>query len=292
MSVIPNFLSTFRNALRMMAARDYNVDAYTTTQNFEEFSPADFRTQYFNNSNLQALCERDQVKMLIAQRRKVYSATDRAMLTTYLSRPRVDGSGHDMTILYFSSISETDSANINDVLEFVAVMEHFKEYVTSGIMITQHPLAPRAKSRFAEVAQIHNIQHFTDKELEFDPTAHVYNALSYHIMTMEERRALFVQDDAQSKSGPPGIIPTASISGESKGVSRAGPHIKESQLPRVLTDETVIKYIGARAGDVVRIINETFVPENLADQEIIYRKVRVPNEKPTSRSKAKATKPK
>ena len=274
----------------MMAARDYDVSMYTQDgNNLEDFTYEDFKEKFFNDEILKRKIENEEIiTYFLRTLRAKLSSSDRSMLSTYFIKKMPDENSYTFTLVYFSPFNVKTQVPSSDVNEFYSVFNYFNnlEYFRAlygnpdlnieftGIMITQNKLASAAHATFKSYKEFYKLQHFTESEIEIDPTVHVYGAVSYEIMSLENRRLLFTQDSSQQNQEP------------------NLPRIKESQLLRVLSNEAVVKYIGALPGDVVKIVNETFVPGNMVESEILYRKVKNATEKQKSKKTTARNKPK
>lgn len=132
------------------------------------------------------------------------------------------------------------------------ITSKYPGYKFSVVFVTSKPLVPRAAGDLNSIQYSTGISHFTDEEIGFDPTAHVYNA-----------RSRVLKGDVLEKFKANGI--------------------NYNHLPRIYTNEPVAKYLGANPGDIMEFQVESSVPGVLLSTEIFHRHVRKPLEKKKKR---------
>ena len=182
------------------------------------------------------------------------------IVTTYVSKPQktlrvlmsdvfvrvVDGQT-ERCFVYFAPQTDT-TLKTGDLTEFLSIYNKTIYQLNFGVIISAHPMF--SSEVFDSVNPGFRLTHFTDEEISFDPTAHIYTS-PMRILSRSEKAAFLTN---------PGIKTLSS-------------------MPRVFVNEPTIKYIGAVPDDVIEYEVESFIPETLLSSELFYRCVRRPTER-------------
>ncbi len=120
---------------------------------------------------------------------------------------------------------------------------HNSGLTVDGVMISPTNLSAKAREQFEQPSHGFRVTHFTDAEILFDPTSHVYNG-DTRLLSREEADK-FLSDNK----------------------------LKGKRMQGIHTNQPVAKYLGARPDDIIEIFNETFIPGTLVDSEFTHRMV-------------------
>jgi DNA-directed RNA polymerase I, II, and III subunit RPABC1 len=109
--------------------------------------------------------------------------------------------------------------------------------VTNAIMVLRVDITPFAKQAVQEMSDSFRIEHFKESELLVDVTQHQL-VPEHQVLTPNEKSELLKRY-----------------------------RLKDSQLPRIQTNDPVARYLGMKRGQVVKIIR----PSETAGRYVTYR---------------------
>lgn len=258
-----------RNMIKMVLTRGYKFkefDEYYNNLSNPEITD-DYITEIFgnvHNSGNKELVRSNYLKQYILNQHTIGKESNlRMLLSDYFTKLEPDGT-QSMCIVFFSNMDVEGKkllkASFEQMLSTFNFISQLPDVVPlkSGIFITHSPMADTALASFNSVATFSNITYFTDQDLMFNPTEHVYNA------------------------------PSRILEGEALENFKKN-NINPLLLSRTYTNEPIAKYLGARAGDIIEYQVESIIPGVLVNVEITHKYVRRPLEK---KKKAKTQKPK
>jgi DNA-directed RNA polymerase subunit H (RpoH/RPB5) len=241
----------FRRTVRMVSKRGYDVSAYADLP--------DANGEYFYNKFVdpqglsQSKANNPVLKFLEAE--KSQDLTPREYLSQIFVK--ADPSAADKIkycVVIYSPIPTTRDVPTAEVGVFLRIMNTFiednKSHSFEGIYITPTAVSSDASKSFNVNVDFMDIQHFLDSEVLFDPTEHNY-CPRHDILTEAEKKELI----------------------------ESNKNIKLMYTFRIYTNEPVAKYLGAKDGDVIRIMAVTLIPECLVEEDLLHRLVRRPIEK-------------
>jgi DNA-directed RNA polymerase subunit H (RpoH/RPB5) len=173
------------------------------------------------------------------------------LMSDYFHKQMPDGST-EICMMFFANTTNKPVGKItkDDLDEMVNTFTAFKT-ITSAVFVTHSPLASNIVSEYNSIAFQSSrtlFTHFTNAEIYFDPTEHVYNSKS---------RVLEGEPLARFKEN----------------------RINVMHLPRIYLNEPIAKYYGAKPGDIMEFQVESIIPDVLVEVEIFHRLVRKPVEK-------------
>ena len=142
--------------------------------------------------------------------------------------------GENIVRLYFEYL-EGLKLIANDIGSFFSKMKDAK--ADSGIIVISGILSSQAKQKLADINIELQVECFNISELMVNITEHAY-VPKHILLTEEEKKELMKRY-----------------------------RIKESQLPKILHNEPVAKYLGLKRGDVVKIIRDS----ETAGKYVTYR---------------------
>ena len=142
--------------------------------------------------------------------------------------------GENIVRLYFEYL-EGLKLIANDIGSFFSKMKDAK--ADSGIIVISGILSSQAKQKLADINIELQVECFNISELMVNITEHAY-VPKHILLTEEEKKELMKRY-----------------------------RIKESQLPKILHNEPVAKYLGLKRGDVVKIIRSS----ETAGKYVTYR---------------------
>ena len=142
--------------------------------------------------------------------------------------------GENIVRLYFEYL-EGLKLIANDIGSFFSKMKDAK--ADSGIIIISGILSSQAKQKLADINIELQVECFNISELMVNITEHAY-VPKHILLTEEEKKELMKRY-----------------------------RIKESQLPKILHNDPVAKYLGLKRGDVVKIIRDS----ETAGRYVTYR---------------------
>ena len=142
--------------------------------------------------------------------------------------------GENIVRLYFEYL-EGLKLIANDIGSFFSKMKDAK--ADSGIIIISGILSSQAKQKLADINIELQVECFNISELMVNITEHAY-VPKHILLTEEEKKELMKRY-----------------------------RIKESQLPKILHNDPVAKYLGLKRGDVVKIIRSS----ETAGKYVTYR---------------------
>ena len=142
--------------------------------------------------------------------------------------------GENIVRLYFEYL-EGLKLIANDIGSFFSKMKDAK--ADSGIIVISGILSSQAKQKLADINIELQVECFNISELMVNITEHAY-VPKHILLTEEEKKELMKRY-----------------------------RIKESQLPKILHNDPVAKYLGLKRGDVVKIIRSS----ETAGKYVTYR---------------------
>lgn len=175
------------------------------------------------------------------------SKTLRLLMSDVFTR-EVDGQVQRCFVFFSPQIDET--LKVSHMAEFLNLYQKREYALHSAVIVSVYPMFAVAAESFNSLNPSFRLSHFTDEEISFDPTAHIYSSPMRILDRAEKER--FLQN--------PGIKSLSS-------------------LPRVFANEPAVKYIGAVPDDVIEYEVESFIPETLLSSELFHRCVRRPTER-------------
>lgn len=252
-----HLLTVLRATIRMMGIRGYNVDQY---EFLERIDAKSFDTvyghppqAYINSPLLRAIITDDKFSM-------------RTMMSTIL----FNDEGHSC-LIFFAPLEgkEGKKASIDSPRYFLTLMDKIvlnpeevqanvmavKKKCTTGIIITHTVLTPKGNSTIKEFHEKMKIQHYTDEDVQLDPSIHIYTPYA-EVLTQLAKTNFFSTNQ---------IDPT--------------------KMPRDMSDEALAKFLGAMPNDVIEYERVSFLPNVLVDEEIFFRMVKRPIEKKKAEKK-------
>jgi DNA-directed RNA polymerase subunit H (RpoH/RPB5) len=232
--------------IQMMDRRGYNVDAEKAVLNY---TPAFFE-QVFGEwfiKNPDAL----RAKLIESKHTSI-----RSMMSTIYTHSTIEG--ERALIMFLETGSSIHSISNKETGFFAELMLLFN--CNTGILISSLPLSSNADASLTEIRSPDTggkapqrgeyfIQKFHDSELEIDPT-HFCLGEEYSIMTPAEVQALFNETKT-----------------------------KFAQYPKQDMNRPVVKYLGGREGQLVKISRSAIIPGTLLKHSIFYRYIHNPPKK-------------
>lgn len=223
MSSPEKLLQVLRATLRMMGGRGYNVEGYAPLETINVAGFINFFGQrqntYVNDPLRKAIIDEKYFSM-------------RSMMSCILYR------GTESCLLLF--MNSPKSVPIDMVEFFVKIF--IASQVTRGILITPNELTGPSTNYYTKMKRYNLIQHFTDIDIEIDPTVHIYNS-DVRILSVQEKKEVLGDLDPR-------------------------------RIPQTFEDEPLVKYIGAVNDDLVEYNRETFLPTMLVEEDLFYRYTR------------------
>jgi DNA-directed RNA polymerase subunit H (RpoH/RPB5) len=234
-------LSLLKAMLKMVGIRGYDINNYRKVDTLKVSEVEQYLTNEKNNNILQYI-------------KNVYEP-GKIQLRIHLSRLFNYPNSNKKLFVYFTN--RFPNVHTRDINEFHNLYRIIKEKLNitnlDAIMIGGSHLTGKEKDRFNEFVELHqnNIQYFTDEEIYFNPTEHIYSS-DARLLSLEERTKLLENN-----------------------------RFKVSQMPATFTNDPLTKYLGANPNDIIEYIRDTFAyakqsnaPEMLVEKEIFYRIVK------------------
>jgi DNA-directed RNA polymerase subunit H (RpoH/RPB5) len=239
----PPLATLLRNSVRMMISRGYTSWQSTTEYDFlnKKVSKAEFDSLYNPNSDF---IRRRFYNPWFAE---VVKKTDQRNLLSDIFY-KDDESGRQIAVLKFATQGEN---GVDEGVAFLKIMQMFNDQyrIGSGVLVTSDKLTPAADKQFQSNRLAMNITHFTDSELRINPLIHEF-VPPCRILSVSEKKK-FIDSN----------------------------NLRPLQLPRNHTNDTVVKYLGGRADDIIEYVVESLIPDLLVGSEVFHRYIRDPPEK-------------
>lgn len=176
--------------------------------------------------------------------------------------------GRRIYVSYLSS-RDTDSIGIEAVRKLIESISKLKEPVHELALITRQPLGAAAidylngvqRSRDGSLSQIalpiasHEIQHFNEVDLAYNPTRH-YLVPRHELLSEQEEKELLASNRININNLP--ILVYSDITTLKKGRRKGDP---------------IVSYYRFRPNQIVRIRRSNFITETLTDEFVSYRRV-------------------
>lgn len=151
-----------------------------------------------------------------------------------------NGDGQRILVYYADVTPTTTQLGVHEIGDAIAYMDKYNLH--DAVIITAKQLSPPAVKRIDGLVA-YNIQIFLEEEMAYDPTEHFL--VPKHIpLTMEEQRS---------------FLETNKISID--------------QMPIIMTNDIIIKYLGLRGGRIVRIERENMF-ETMILKSVTYKAVK------------------
>ncbi len=144
-------------------------------------------------------------------------------------------------LVYYADVPKTSTQlGVNEVGDAIVDMDKFKLH--DAVIITSKQLSPHAVKHVNGLVA-YNIQIFLEEEMAYDPTEHFL--VPKHIpLTLTEQREFLEKNN-----------------------------LSIDQMPILMTDDPIIKYLGLRGGRIVRIERENMF-ETMIIKSVSYKVVK------------------
>lgn len=252
-----DLLKVLRNTMRMIRRRGFHGADERERQWINLLSRPDLPGTYIETRYSPHIADpniehRARVEPIVRHIAGLYLAgksnkTLRLLMSDVFTR-EVDGQVQRCFVFFSPQIDETLKASHMAV--FLDLFQKREYELHSAVIVSVHPMFGATAESFNSLNPTFRMSHFTDEEISFDPTAHIYSSPMRILDRAEKER--FLQN--------PGIKSLSS-------------------LPRVFANEPAVKYIGAVPDDVIEYEVESFIPETLLSSELFHRCVRRPTER-------------
>ncbi|AHH01598.1 RNA polymerase II RPB5 subunit [Pithovirus sibericum] len=197
------------------------------------------KTRGYDVSHIEGLMNYDleMFTQLYSEEAKKVGTLFRALTSVY----RKESTGEQIYIFYPQPSSGQTGKSV--IAELIAFLQSQPE-IQNAIIISQKALSTDAKSEITNYP-IYFIQHFLYSELTWNKTAH----------SLADPHYLFTDEEADQ-------------------FLRENPQIGRNQMPNILETDPQAKYLGARDGQIVRIIRDTTFYSAQVSRSISYRLVK------------------
>lgn len=242
MSTPIHLLAVLRGTIRMMGIRGYDVNRY---EFLERINPRDLESTY--GQNYQVYMNDPLLRMIIIEE----NFSMRTMMSTILYKE--DGTS---CLIFFSPVEGKDGkkSSIENPRFFLTLMNtpfvnqdpNNPRKPSTGILVTYTPLTPKGTATINEFHESKKIQHYTDEDIQLNPSIHIYNPYARVLSQIES--------DNFFKTNP----------------------IEQSKMPRNISDEAYTKYLGAFPKSLIEYERFSLLPGMLTDEEIFHRGIRRP----------------